>query len=71
MLILSGLGFDVGDEGGEGEGVFDVVIPYLGAAEGSEVTADAESLADIFAEGADVGAAGDFATDLEVGPGII
>ncbi len=48
-----------------------MVIPYLGAAEGGEITADAESLADVFAESADVGAAGDFAADLEVGPSII
>ena len=41
---------------GEGEGVVDIVIAYLGAAEGGEVGAGAQCFADVLCEGADVGA---------------
>ncbi len=56
---------------GDRGGVFNAVAANLSAAEGGEVAASAEGFADVFAESADVGAAGDLAADSEVGPGVV
>lgn len=52
-------------------GVVHRKITDLSATEGGEVSAGAEFLADVFAEGADVSAAGDMSADFELGVIII
>ena len=57
-------------EGVEGGGVFDVVWADGKPAEGGEVGAGAEELAEVFGEGADVGAGGAVDEDTSLGDGL-
>jgi hypothetical protein len=59
----------VGFEFGEGVGVGEVEVAAAGAAEGGDVGAAAEGLAEIVGEGADVGAGGGIDVELEGGGG--